>query len=451
MTLTGMIIQAGFWMSWLLIPIIYEFIPAVYGFITLIIAGKRLNKKEKLVKIPRISLIIPVYNSEDTIFNCIKSIDTSSYPDKLISIIVANNQSTDNSFSEYRRAHMTFKNLHMQWINTSKGKSRALNSAIYHSSGKYIIHIDSDGVLQKEALLNIVKVFENDHSIDAQTGTILTQKEVIKNTKNLLLKFLRENEYFEYAQSFLAGRAIETEENHLFTMSGAFSAFRREKLLQTKLYNIETVGEDIDMTFQIRYQLQGKVALCPEAIFYVEPLDNLGKLYTQRQRWERGELEAIHYFMDKQQLGLSHIFKNYIIRRLIMDHTVLILRIIWMSAIFILIPLGYSSLLVILSFLILYILYVFICILNFINIQYYFRFFLKDRRYYLSKFYILITLPLYYMFCGYIQVIGIINSMTEPAKWKSKSFSTEMHEVKGVFKNDIRKIFVRRIFRKNGK
>lgn len=61
-------VKLGFWISWLLLPLIYEFIPALYGFITLGIAGRRLGKAKKLNYLPRISLIIPVYNSEDTIY-----------------------------------------------------------------------------------------------------------------------------------------------------------------------------------------------------------------------------------------------------------------------------------------------------------------------------------------------------------------------------------------------
>lgn len=440
---TEMIIQVGFWFSWLLIPLIYELIPALYSFITLWFAGRQVGKHKRVSKLPRISLIIPVYNSEKSLFNCISSVANSSYPDHLISIIVANNQSSDNSFQEYRRARSSFNQLFIQWINTTKGKARALNSAIYRSNGKYIIHIDSDGMLERDALLNIVMSFEEDQTITAQTGTILTQKNTIKKTKNLSLKFLRENEYFEYAQSFLAGRAFESQANHLFTMSGAFSAFRREKLVHTKLYNTQTVGEDIDMTFQIRYQLKGKVTLCPEAIFYVEPLDSLDKLYTQRQRWQRGELEAIHYFMNRQQLSIKRFFNNFIVRRLVMDHTILFLRIIWIAVLLFLLPLGYSFKIIGWSFLILYLLYIFICFLNFINIQFYLRFFPTERRYYLSKFYVLLTLPLYYMLCSLIQFIGIINAMTEPAAWRVKSFSTEILLIRSIFCSDMRRIFKR--------
>lgn len=371
MNLTNFVTQVGFWASWLLIPLIFEFIPAMYGFFTLQLESRKLKRNHKKIKkLPRISLIIPVYNSASTLFNCIKSVNESSYPNKLIKIIIANNQSTDQSFNEYRRARNQFNDLLIQWINTTKGKARALNSAIYKSDGKYIINIDSDGTLQKEALLNMVTNFELNPSVDAQTGTILTQKNSIRTTNHHVLKFLRRNEYLEYAQSFLAGRAIESAHNRLFTMSGAFSAFRRDKLLQTKLYNIETVGEDIDMTFQIRYYLNGKVMLCPQAIFS-----------------------------------------------------------------------GSSQKVVGFSFLILYALYVLICFLNFIEIQYYLKAFPSERKFYLSQFYILLTLPLYYMLCSFIQFIGIINSMTVTATWKASTPREEEIRFISIIKKDLRRPF----------
>lgn len=442
MNLTNFVTQVGFWASWLLIPLIFEFIPAMYGFFTLQLESRKLKRNHKKIKkLPRISLIIPVYNSASTLFNCIKSVNESSYPNKLIKIIIANNQSTDQSFNEYRRARNQFNDLLIQWINTTKGKARALNSAIYKSDGKYIINIDSDGTLQKEALLNMVTNFELNPSVDAQTGTILTQKNSIRTTNHHVLKFLRRNEYLEYAQSFLAGRAIESAHNRLFTMSGAFSAFRRDKLLQTKLYNIETVGEDIDMTFQIRYYLNGKVMLCPQAIFYVEPLDNFSKLYTQRQRWQRGELETIHSFMTKSKLSLWHFSSNFLVRRLLMDHTILFLRVISTIALIATLFSGSSQKVVGFSFLILYALYVLICFLNFIEIQYYLKAFPSERKFYLSQFYILLTLPLYYMLCSFIQFIGIINSMTVTATWKASTPREEEIRFISIIKKDLRRPF----------
>lgn len=436
MYIANLIIQLGFWITWLLIPIIYELIPAIIGFFSLQVAKQHFKKLKPISKYPYITLIIPVYNSEDSLYSCIESIQDSSYPNERIKVLIADNQSKDKSFEVYMKARDNFPELNMQWLSTDQGKAKALNASIYNSIGKYVIHVDSDGVLQKDALLNIVTDFENDSSIDALTGTILTRIELIKKTKSKFLKFVRENEYLEYCQSFLAGRAVESQGNRLFTMSGAFSAFRRDKLLETNLYNIETIGEDIDMTFQIRYQIQGRALLCPLAIFYVSPLDNMNKLYTQRQRWLRGELETLHLFFKDRSINISTFFHNFVVRRLVMDHTILLLRVIWTFAFLLLIVIGYSTKVVILSFVILYFLYLFILLLNFLSIQSFLKKFPSDRKYYLSKFYILFSLPIYYFICSFIQVIGIINAMTTPAKWTTKNFTQELSDFKKVIKRD---------------
>lgn len=436
MDIATLIIQLGFWISWLLVPIIYELIPAIVSFFSLLVAKRHLKNVKPLSNYPYITLIIPVYNSEDTLLNCIKSIKDSTYPENKIKIIIADNQSKDHSYQVYLKARNIFPDLYMHWMSTDQGKAKALNAAIYNSFGKYVVHIDSDGILQKDALVNIVTDFENDRSIDALTGTILTRKDLIKKTKEHFLKFVRENEYLEYCQSFLAGRAVESQENHLFTMSGAFSAFRRDKLLHTDLYNIQTVGEDIDMTFQIRYQLHGKVILCPQAIFYVYPLDDLNKLYTQRQRWQRGELETLHMFFESKSIGILNFFHNFVVRRLIMDHTILLLRVIWMFAYLFLIPLGYSIKVITLSFVLLYTLYILISVLNYVNIQSFLKNFKSDRRYYLSKFYIIFSLPIYYFICSVIQVIGIINSMTTPAQWTTRNMNDEVKAFNRIIKQD---------------
>ena len=312
--------QIGFWFTWLLIPIIVEIVPAISYFFRLIKMAHTSPVLKQPLKMPMISIILPVYNSAETLYTCIESIYKSSYPKDLIQVIVVNNHSTDNSFEEFKRAQWQFNKLQIQWMDTDQGKAQALNAAIYSSFGQYVVNLDTDGLLQTEALNNLVMYFENNPNVDAATGTILTQKNMIDNTKKWGLWLLRANEYFEYAQSFLAGRSIESKDNQLFTMSGAFSAFRRDALVNTFLYNVNTVGEDTDMTFQLRDRLGKKVGFCFNAIFYVEPISGVAELYLQRQRWQRGEIEVAQNFMQNQ-LEVRHFFKNFMISRLMIDHT----------------------------------------------------------------------------------------------------------------------------------
>lgn len=438
MQLTGeLIVQLGFWLTWLIVPIVYELVPTIYGLLRLVFS--RVISGTKAKKLPPISLIIPAYNAAETLYHCIESVENSSYPAQLIRIIVADNQSTDNTFAEFRRAQQAFSDLRMQWLNTRRGKAQALNAAIYNSSGSYVINIDSDGVLHEDALMNIVKKFENNPKIDALTGTILTQQEQIRQTHHFWLRLLQKNEYFEYVQTFLAGRTVESVNNQLFTMSGAFSAFRRVRLMQTRLYDINTIGEDIDMTFQIRYELKGRVELCPNAIFYVEPIPSLDALYMQRQRWQRGEMVTVRKFMQ-DNIGLSKFFKNFVVRRLLIDHTVLFLRMIWLFAFIVLIPFGYSVHLVAMSFILLYILYVGIALLNFVSACIYLRNFRTDELFYLKNWWVILTLPGFFLVLSFIQMIGLVNMMTQPAKWRVKDYHEEYRTVKQIIRHDLKEV-----------
>ncbi len=431
------IIQLGFWLTWLIVPVVYELLPTVVGLLRL--AFTKRGTQTRVKRLVPISLIIPAYNSADTLYRCIESVEHSSYPADLIRVIVADNQSTDDTYREFRRAQYAFPDLRMQWINTRRGKAQALNAAIYSTSGTYVVNIDSDGILQTDALTNIIKMFERHPHIDALTGTILTQHQQIQQDRHFWLRLLQKNEYFEYVQAFLAGRTVESLNNQLFTMSGAFSAFRRVKLMQTHLYDTNTIGEDIDMTFQIRYELKGRVELCPDAIFYVEPIPSLGALYTQRQRWQRGEVKTVRKFM-RDNLGLSQVFRNFVVRRLLIDHTVLFLRMIWLFAFVVLIPFGYSVHLVATSFIFLYLLYVGMSTLNFVSALIYLRTFRADQLFYVKNWWVVLTLPVFFLVISFIQMVGLVNMMTQPAKWQVKNPHEEYLAVKQVIRHDLKEV-----------
>lgn len=225
--------------------------PAILNF--LILVKKRIVSKnyKNIDFYPEITLIIPVYNSADTLRGCIESIVSSDYPSELIYVMLVNNQSKDNSFKVFQECQKDNPQLIINWVNSEQGKSKALNLALFNSKGKYIIHIDSDGILHPQALKNVVRKFENESNTHCLTGVILTNSKLIDETKDFGLRLMRKAEYFEYCQAFLAGRNYQSEFNSIFTMSGAFSAFRKSAILRTQLYNTDTVGEDTHVTFQV--------------------------------------------------------------------------------------------------------------------------------------------------------------------------------------------------------
>lgn len=413
-----------FWMAWIIIPVAMEIIPAIGGFFILV--KKRLTKitTKPLLRYPEITLIIPVYNSEETLDGCLKSVYDSEYPNELISILLVNNKSSDNSFEVFCLCQEKYMNLSMQWLNAQQGKSKALNLALFNSHGKYIIHIDSDGKLEPFAIKNIVERFELNQNIHCMTGSVLTDPELIDETKHLPMRLFRKCEFYEYCQDFLAGRNFESELDSIYTLSGAFSAFRKSTILKTQMYNTDTVCEDTHVTFQVRKLLKQGVYLCENALFFVDPIETLGKFYTQRQRWQTGELEVSHMFLQ-DDLKPKKFFSDFMVRLLAYDHTFAFPRMIWYFALICLMLLNYPFELVVGSVIILYLLYVFSGFLYYLNIITYLKEFKELRKYYAKTWYVLFLLPIYNFYSFWVRFAAIINSISNRKGWKSTTFGEE--------------------------
>lgn len=436
-----------FWMAWSIIPIIMEIIPAIFNFFLLIKKKLFQKKQKKPTFLPQITIIIPVYNSQQTLRECIQSVYDSDYPKDLIHVILSNNQGKDNSFRVFTQAQLEFPELHMNWMNAKQGKSKALNLALFNSYGKYIIHIDSDGVLHKDAIKNIVTMFEQESETHCLTGTIMTNPRMIDETQGFFKRFFRKIEFFEYCQAFLAGRNFESEFNSIYTLSGAFSAFRKSTILKTQLYNTETVCEDTHVTFQVRELLKKSVKICPNAFFFVDPIEDINRLYTQRQRWQRGEMEVAHMFLSKRLHAARGFLSNFTIRLLMYDHTFAFPRMIWYFALIFLAFMNYPMKLVVASVVLIYLFYVFSTFLYYVSICMFLHSYKEIRNYYMRKWYMIFFLPLYNFLIFWFRFAGIINSIKGEQTWRTRDFTQEKQEFCSVVSKDFTwfKVFIRKV------
>lgn len=413
-----------FWAAWIIIPVMMEIVPSLGSVFVLI--KKHIFHKEiiKPAIDPEISLIIPIYNSMDTLEQCIRSIDESDYPDERIRIFLVNNQGQDDSFQVFCDCQQKYPQLQMQWLNAKQGKSKALNMALFNSEGKYIIHIDSDGLLERSALRNMVYRFEADQTIECMTGVILTDPKQVQAYPPVLPHILRKVEFMEYAQAFLAGRNYSAEVNAVYTLSGAFSAFRKSAVLKSQLYNTDTICEDTQITFQMKYLQKTKVGICEDAIFFVDPIEDMDKLYTQRQRWQRGSLEVSHLFL-KDKLKARNMLTNVGVRTLLYDHTFAFPRMIWYLALICLLCMNYSFAQIGYSTLFLYGLYVLIGVFYYISTVGFLKNFKEIRKYYAKQWYVIPVLPIFNLMVFFIRFAGVINSINTDSAWKTRNFTQE--------------------------
>jgi GT2 family glycosyltransferase len=107
-----------------------------------------------------VSIIIPTYNRETQVLNCITSFCNSNYP--AMEIIVVDNASTDNTVLRIKKEFP-----HVQVIEMEKnlGASGGRNAGIVWAKGDYLCFADSDNTVDRELLNELVNLAESDQRI----------------------------------------------------------------------------------------------------------------------------------------------------------------------------------------------------------------------------------------------------------------------------------------------
>ena len=97
-----------------------------------------------------ISVIVPVYNSEKYLNECIASICNQSYKD--FEIIIVNDCSSDASGSIIEQLVLIHPNIVSITLSKNSGLSAARNAGLDAAKGEYVCYVDSDDILEKNYL-----------------------------------------------------------------------------------------------------------------------------------------------------------------------------------------------------------------------------------------------------------------------------------------------------------
>lgn len=116
-----------------------------------------MGQTHPLIETPLVSIIIPCFNSEQFILQCIESVLHQDY--KNIEIIVIDDGSTDNSMDKLR-AYDSNKNIHVVQ-QQNQGACIARNKALSLSTGKYVKFLDSDDFLEPHVIGRQVELAES--------------------------------------------------------------------------------------------------------------------------------------------------------------------------------------------------------------------------------------------------------------------------------------------------
>jgi glycosyltransferase involved in cell wall biosynthesis len=118
---------------------------------------------------PLVDIVIPTKNSEETIEDCLSSLNDQTYPKDKYRVIIIDD-STDNTLVI---AHRFKDTMNIEIVNATLGPSDKRNLGVNLSLGEYIAFIDSDCIADSNWLLRAVECLK-DESVGAIGGPNLT-------------------------------------------------------------------------------------------------------------------------------------------------------------------------------------------------------------------------------------------------------------------------------------
>jgi len=241
---------------------------------------KKIAKASPLL-LPPVTIIVPAYNEEKTVGLTIDSLIESDYSNK--EVIIVDDGSIDQTYaiaSKYKRKFPNGRFLLLRKQNG--GKSSAINYALRFAKGEIIIVIDSDSIVERNALKEIVKNFENPDVVGvAGYVKVLNPSNILTNCTAL-----------EVVIAFnIVGRAFSLF-GSIIIIPGALGAFRKNEILKRGMYEKDILTEDFDLT--IKVLKSAKITkLESSSVTYTECPTSLKDLYKQRTRWNRGNFQTL--------------------------------------------------------------------------------------------------------------------------------------------------------------
>lgn len=124
-----------------------------------------------------VSIIIPTFNRCEIIGNTIESCFTQNYPKDKYEIIIADNNSSDNTkkvVTELQsRSPVPLKYI----FEPRQGAHHARNTAAKESAGELLYYTDDDMIADENLLTNMTKVFDFDYNVAVVGGRVLPKWE----------------------------------------------------------------------------------------------------------------------------------------------------------------------------------------------------------------------------------------------------------------------------------
>ncbi|MFI3300248.1 MAG: glycosyltransferase family 2 protein [Candidatus Gastranaerophilales bacterium] len=265
-----------------------------------------------------VSVVIPVYNVENYLEQCLDSILNQTFKD--FEIICINDGSTDNSLEILNRYAQQDSRVKV-YSQQNKGYSGARNAGIEKIQGKYTYFADSDDIIDKNLLFDcITKAEKLQVDVIFFGGYSLRYKKGKKDVKqgnyavrNIPLKY-----------KFNKGKIenITPKDIHKFPSTCWVKLYKTEFLNNNNIIFNMGVGGDDQPFFMETMSNKGSYAVVNKNYYYYRRREQTS-LYiktSNKETWDYHNYQTIKNILDKNKLPISkqiYFIEKYILKCLI--------------------------------------------------------------------------------------------------------------------------------------
>ena len=225
----------------------------------------------------RVSVIIPVYNVEHYIVECLRSVSAQATGADIECIIV-DDKGTDKSIHIAEEYVATYKDctkvdFRIIYRERNGGLSAARNTGIKAATGEYLYFLDSDDTIVPHCIDTLIHLADKYGGVDLLPALYIRENdEMSQFGKHSFPEFSDDREFIK--RSLLDYDKIP--------VTAANRLVRRELILENKLFFKEgIIHEDNYWTFFLAKYVQ-RMAFCAEKLYYYR--ETCGSITTAKNR-----------------------------------------------------------------------------------------------------------------------------------------------------------------------
>ena len=232
------------------------------------------------LRLPKVTVIIANFNGKKYLKRCLDSLLKLNYPKNKLKIIMVDNCSSDDSVRFVKQQYPKVKIL----VNDVNNYCKAINLGIKSSKSEYVALLNNDTKVDRNWLLELIKIIESDSKI-AQVGSkILKFNGMIQSAGHITLP----NFYWDERGAGESNKEFSLIEE-VESMPGTAALYRKNIFEQVGYFDEDFVlyGEDVDLAFRLK-TAGFKIMFVPKSIVYHvfqgSAGEDLAKFYQERNR-----------------------------------------------------------------------------------------------------------------------------------------------------------------------